>query len=87
MSEDPESVLSNLVPHEVVRDLKHRDADGKPREGAFVEILCGAAFLRPLGGGREWTTRPHQLQPCDPREIAPGTGGNPRRRLMFPESA
>ncbi|MFJ2192989.1 hypothetical protein ACIOJE_34455 [Kitasatospora sp. NPDC087861] len=85
MSEDPKSVLPDLVPNEVVRDLKHRDADGRPREGVFMEILCGAAFLRPLGGGREWTTRPDQLRQCDPREIAPGTGSNSQRRPMFPE--
>ncbi|MFJ5066511.1 hypothetical protein ACIQC7_08855 [Kitasatospora sp. NPDC088556] len=84
MSEDPKSVsvLVSLVRHEVVRDLGHRDDDGEPREGVFVEILCGAAFLRPLGGGPEWTTKPDQLRQCDPREIAPGTGCNPHRRPL-----
>ncbi|MFJ7277258.1 hypothetical protein [Kitasatospora sp. NPDC098663] len=87
MSEDPKSVLPDFVRNEVVRDLKHRDDDGRPKEGVFMEILCGAAFLRPLGGGCEWTTRPDQLRRCDPREIAPGTGTSPQRRPMFPESA
>ncbi|MFD0402483.1 hypothetical protein ACFV84_37975 [Kitasatospora sp. NPDC059811] len=82
MSEDSKSTLPDFVRNEVVRDLKHRDADGKPREGVFMEILCGAAFLRPIGGGQEWTTRPDQLRQCDPREIAPGAGCNPRRRPL-----
>ncbi|WP_371521920.1 hypothetical protein [Kitasatospora sp. NBC_01300] len=43
MSEDSKSTLPDLVRNEVVQDLAHRDADGKPREGVFMEI--------PLRGG------------------------------------
>ncbi|MFD7598483.1 hypothetical protein ACFV6D_36325 [Kitasatospora sp. NPDC059812] len=82
MFEDPKSALPDFVRNEVVQDLKHRDADGKPKEGVFMEILCGAAFLRPIGGGQEWTTKPDQLRRCDPREIAPGSGCNPHRRPL-----
>ncbi|WBP91093.1 hypothetical protein [Kitasatospora cathayae] len=66
----------------MVRDFSSLE-NGQPREGVFVEMLLGKAVLRPLG-----ETTPHQrvdpafLRSLDPREIAPGTWGNPRRRPL-----
>ncbi|MGW4898638.1 hypothetical protein ACWEQL_41360 [Kitasatospora sp. NPDC004240] len=74
-----------FVPHEVVRDLGHR-VDGRPREGVFLEHIAGRAYLRPLGGGEEWTTRLTDLESCSPREIAPGSAGKPHRRRLNDEA-
>ncbi|MFD5464808.1 hypothetical protein ACFWIQ_18575 [Kitasatospora sp. NPDC127059] len=66
--------------HEVVQDFSILEA-GKPREGVFVEVLLGKAVLRPLGAtGPEWRVDQSLLRSLAPRETAPGTCGNPRRR-------
>ncbi|MER7845699.1 hypothetical protein ABTZ03_17335 [Kitasatospora sp. NPDC096077] len=68
--------------HEVVRDFGHLE-DGKPREGVFVELMLGKVVLRPLGEtGPEWRADPARLRALDPRETAPGTCGQPRRRPL-----
>ncbi|MFF4815262.1 hypothetical protein ACFY2K_11800 [Kitasatospora sp. NPDC001309] len=70
--------------HEVLHDLGHME-DGQPREGVYVGPgLCGNTVeLRPLGDSdRLWETPRDRIQPLDPREIAPGTGGNPHRRPL-----
>ncbi|MFF1902728.1 hypothetical protein [Kitasatospora sp. NPDC058218] len=56
---------------EVVRDLAHRSPGGQPAEGVYMDTLGGAAYLRPEGGGCEWTTRPESVQRLDqPRRVA-----------------
>ncbi|MEV7598967.1 hypothetical protein AB0O91_16440 [Kitasatospora sp. NPDC089797] len=68
--------------HEVVRDFSRLE-DGKPREGVFVELMLGKVVLRPLGEtGPEWWADPARLRALDPRETAPGTCGQPRRRPL-----
>ncbi|MGW6919085.1 hypothetical protein ACWGB8_35500 [Kitasatospora sp. NPDC054939] len=84
MSESQRPVLPEL--HEVVRDRGHL-LNGRPRKGVFMELLFGVAYLRPLGGGLEWTTSARDLELCEPREIAPGTSGRPYRRLLHEESS
>ncbi|MFJ9771835.1 hypothetical protein ACIRVF_11375 [Kitasatospora sp. NPDC101157] len=68
--------------HEVVRDFGHKEL-GEPREGVYVGPgwSVKTVELRPLGeNGGVWMTRRDLIEPLSPREIAPGTAGNPRRR-------
>jgi hypothetical protein len=38
--------------------------DGKSgKVGVVQEVVCGTAWLRPQGGGREWTAAPEVLEP------------------------
>ncbi|MBO1413036.1 hypothetical protein [Streptomyces sp. FH025] len=68
--------------HEVVQDFSLLE-DGEPREGVFVESLFNKAVLRPLGAtGPEWRVDPGMVRSLDPKEIAPGTCGNARRRRL-----
>ncbi|MEE1788608.1 hypothetical protein PUR71_37760 [Streptomyces sp. SP17BM10] len=87
MFEAQRSVLSEVpLLHEVVIDRGHLD-DGRPREGVFMEQCAGVMYLRPIGGGIEWTTRADQVSVLSPREIAPGAGARSRRRLLNDEPA
>ncbi|MER6360286.1 hypothetical protein [Kitasatospora sp. NPDC001527] len=47
---------------EVVLDLGHRDFSGRPVEAVYMDTLAGLAYLRPEGGGCEWTTEPDHIQ-------------------------
>ncbi|MFD7904164.1 hypothetical protein ACFV4G_18185, partial [Kitasatospora sp. NPDC059747] len=68
---DQRSVLSEVpLLHEVVIDRGHLD-DGLPREGVFMEQCAGVMYLRPIGGGIEWTTRADHVSVLNPRQIAP----------------
>ncbi|MGW3077288.1 MULTISPECIES: hypothetical protein [unclassified Kitasatospora] len=33
------------------------------RTGIYMDTLGGEHYLRPEGGGREWTAEPHQVSP------------------------
>lgn len=72
------------LPHEVVIDRGHL-SDGRPREGVFMEQCGGIMYLRPIGGGVEWTTRADQVSVLSPRQIAPGSGARSHRRLLNDE--
>lgn len=64
---------------EVVRDLARREPDGRPAEGAYMDLLGGVAYLRRPAGGCEWTTAPERIRPLDvPRFVAVQRPGRPR---------
>ncbi|MFB7618881.1 hypothetical protein [Kitasatospora sp. NPDC056181] len=65
MSSCPRMPVSTPKVGEIVRDLAHRTADGEPAEGVYMETLAGLAYLRPAGGGCEWTTKPEHVQRLD----------------------
>ncbi|MFF8769760.1 hypothetical protein [Kitasatospora sp. NPDC015120] len=68
-------------PHvgEVVRDLGHRDFTGDPVEAVYMDTLAGLAYLRPLAGGCEWTTKPEHVQAlASPRFITVQHPSRPR---------
>jgi len=39
----------------------------RDRVGVVMARHAGQIYLRPLGGGIEWTARPEQLEPADRR--------------------
>ncbi|MFF8771938.1 hypothetical protein [Kitasatospora sp. NPDC015120] len=64
---------------EVVRDLGHRDFTGDPVEAVYMDTLAGLAYLRPLAGGCEWTTKPEHVQAlASPRFITVQHPSRPR---------
>ncbi|MER5354462.1 hypothetical protein ABT093_29540 [Kitasatospora sp. NPDC002551] len=64
---------------EIVLDLGHRDFSGKPVEAVYMDTLAGLVYLRPEGGGCEWTTKPDHIQAlAEPRFTAVQHPGRPR---------
>ncbi|MER7844200.1 hypothetical protein ABTZ03_09665 [Kitasatospora sp. NPDC096077] len=70
--------------NEVVLDYGN-PVDGKPLEGVYVGPgwSGGTVELRPVGFNDDlWQTPEGEIGPCTPRQVAPGTGGNPHRRPL-----
>ncbi|MCJ1680538.1 hypothetical protein MTF65_24955 [Streptomyces sp. APSN-46.1] len=40
------------------------------RYGVLTDAFPGTPYVRPLGGGREWTANPEYLRPAHPMEIS-----------------
>lgn len=61
---------------EVVKDRAHKGA-----EGVYMDTMSGRAYLRPRGGGLEWTTYPSEIEQLGetPELIAVYTVDRPRR--------
>lgn len=58
-------------PRQLVRDMA-TDRIGEIMPSPIPAGLCDGAdtrtvWLRPVGGGKEWTTTPEHIQPIDPR--------------------
>ncbi|MEU1421704.1 hypothetical protein [Kitasatospora sp. NPDC005751] len=57
------------------------------RTGIYMDTLGGEHYLRPPGGGREWTAPPDRVGPApDPSPDDPGPAPGPPRPRTAPES-
>lgn len=57
------------------------------RTGIYMDTLGGEHYLRPPGGGREWTAPPDRVGPTpDPTPEDPGPDPGPPRPRTAPES-
>ncbi|MEV7779299.1 hypothetical protein [Kitasatospora sp. NPDC088351] len=53
--------------------------DGRTgRTGIYMDTIGGEHYLRPLGGGREWTTRPDRVGPAPEAVPEPRTAQEPQ---------
>ncbi|WP_327679616.1 hypothetical protein [Kitasatospora sp. NBC_00458] len=69
MTIEPIPTLATPVRGQLVHDRRTR------RTGVYMDTVGGRLYLRPVGGGIEWTTRPEYVGPP-----SPGIPPDPGRR-------